>query len=92
MAGQNIGIGNEKRVGTIARLGVMAVISCMLVIAVMIWVFGKYLIRLFISEPDAVAFGEKYLKWIAFFYPFIGINFVLNGIVRPRERCCRFWY
>lgn len=60
----------------------IAVISCMLVIAVMIWVFGKYLIRLFISEPDAVAFGEQYLKWIAFFYPFIGINFVLNGIVR----------
>lgn len=68
--------------GTIARLGVIAVISCMLVIAVMIWVFGKYLIRLFISEPDAVAFGEQYLKWIAFFYPFIGVNFVLNGIVR----------
>ncbi|WP_121642753.1 MATE family efflux transporter [Bacillus vallismortis] len=82
MAGQNIGIGNHKRVGTIAKLGVMAVISCMMVIAVMIWVFGKYLIKLFISDPDAVAFGDQYLRWIAFFYPFIGINFVLNGIVR----------
>ncbi|MDL5612099.1 MATE family efflux transporter [Bacillus halotolerans] len=82
MAGQNIGLGNYKRVESIAKLGVMSVFSCMLVIAIIIWLFGKYLMRLFISEPDAVAFGEQYLRWIAFFYPFIGINFVLNGIVR----------
>ena len=34
------------------------------------------------SEADSAAFGEEYLKTIAFLYPFIGINFVLNGVVR----------
>lgn len=42
----------------IVRLGVMVVIFCMLVIVVMIWVFGKYFMRLFISELDVVVFGE----------------------------------
>ena len=27
-------------------------------------------------------FGSNYLKWVALCYPFLGINFVLNGIVR----------
>ncbi|ATO28598.1 MATE family efflux transporter [Bacillus atrophaeus] len=82
MAGQNIGIGNYKRTGEIAKHGVMYVFVCMLLIAVCISLFGKYAIGLFIKEPEAVRFGEEYLRWIAFFYPFIGINFVLNGIVR----------
>src|SRR5690606_25747763 len=41
-----------------------------------------YGIRLFIQEPAAVEFGTMYLKAVAFFYPFLGINFILNGTVR----------
>ena len=29
-----------------------------------------------------IQFGMDYLKIIAYFYPFIGLNFILNGIVR----------
>jgi Na+-driven multidrug efflux pump len=37
---------------------------------------------MFIEEEDAVAFGTQYLMVVALFYPFLGINFILNGIVR----------
>lgn len=40
------------------------------------------MVRLFIQEADSVAFGESYLRTIALFYPFIGLNFILNGVVR----------
>ena len=38
--------------------------------------------RLFIDDPDSVAFGVAYLRTIAWFYPFIGLNFIFNGVVR----------
>ena len=41
-----------------------------------------FLIQLFIQDNDSVLFGAQYLKYISFFYPFLGINFILNGIVR----------
>ena len=37
---------------------------------------------MFIQESDAVAFATTYLRIIAFCFPFLGINFILNGVVR----------
>lgn len=37
---------------------------------------------MFISEPAAVRFGSEYIKLVAFFFPFLGFNFVWNGVVR----------
>ena len=55
----------------------------MLILALVIVLFAAdYGIRLFITEPDAARFGTDYLKMIAFFYPFLGVNFILNGTVR----------
>lgn len=34
------------------------------------------------EEETALRFGADYLRIIGFLYPFLGINFVLNGIVR----------
>src|SRR5699024_1541524 len=34
------------------------------------------------SSDLAIAFGTKYLKIMAFFFPFLGVNFILNGVVR----------
>lgn len=54
----------------------------MFVLALTIFIFAEPAIRLFIQETNALEFGTQYLKIIAFFYPFIGINFILNGIVK----------
>ncbi|MHA6260155.1 MATE family efflux transporter [Sporosarcina sp. CAU 1771] len=82
MVGQNIGAGKWDRVHRITWYGFIYNLMVMLVLALLIVLFADYGIRLFIQEPDASQFGTDYLKTIAFFYPFLGINFILNGAVR----------
>ncbi|MFP7494394.1 MATE family efflux transporter [Terribacillus saccharophilus] len=82
MAGQNIGIGRWDRVKEIAKYGALYNLAIMLIIAVLVFLLAEPLTSLFIGEKGAVSFGTDYLKIIAFFYPFIGLNFILNGIVR----------
>ncbi|MCP8617315.1 MATE family efflux transporter [Salirhabdus salicampi] len=82
MAGQNIGVKKWDRVKQIAVYGVLYNFCIMIVIALLLVLFARYGITLFIREEHSVEFGTEYLKIIAFFYPFLGINFALNGIVR----------
>ena len=82
MAGQNIGRGNWNRVHRIARMSVLYNLLIMITIALFVVIFAEQAMKLFVREPEAVAFGKKYLRIIALCFPFLGINFVLNGIVR----------
>ncbi|RFB18559.1 MATE family efflux transporter [Bacillus sp. HNG] len=82
MAGQNIGANQWERVHQIAMYGTIFNVVIMLSIALIVFLFAEGFTKLFIQEKEAVTFGADYLKMVAFFYPFIGINFILNGIVR----------
>ncbi|MEJ9212021.1 MATE family efflux transporter [Bacillus smithii] len=83
MAGQNIGANQWTRVRQIAVNGVLYNISIMLFIAFFVALLADRIVKLFIQQPESsVSFGAEYLGIIAFFYPFLGINFILNGIVR----------
>ncbi|MCV9885292.1 MATE family efflux transporter [Metabacillus halosaccharovorans] len=82
MAGQNIGANQWKRVHDIAKYGVIFNLMIMILISTVVVLFAEWGIKLFIGEKEAVKFGTNYLIVIAFFYPFLGINFILNGIVR----------
>ena len=82
MAGQNIGAGNWDRVGRITKYGLVYNFVAMLILAAVLFLLADFSIRLFTGDREAVGFGADYLKMIAFFYPFLGINFILNGTVR----------
>lgn len=82
MAGQNIGALMWDRVHEIARKSLILILSVAFSISLLVFLSADVLIRLFISDENTLAFGSTFLKTIAFFYPFLGINFVLNGIVR----------
>ncbi|MCM3408497.1 MATE family efflux transporter [Metabacillus litoralis] len=82
MAGQNIGANKWSRVHDIAKYGVLFNLFIMIAISTIVFVCAEMAVRLFIDEQDALQFGKEYLRIIAFFYPFLGINFILNGIVR----------
>ncbi|NDI34844.1 MATE family efflux transporter [Chengkuizengella sediminis] len=82
MAGQNIGADRWDRVSEIAKKGSYIIISLTLLISLFVFLSAEFLVRLFVDDADTVNFGTTYLKTIAFFYPFIGINFVLNGVAR----------
>lgn len=82
MAGQNIGVQNWDRVHKIARFGLLYTLIIMMAVALALVLFGEYGIKLFVQDEAPVDFGGEYLRIVAFFYPFLGINFILNGIVR----------
>ncbi|WP_043930683.1 MATE family efflux transporter [Bacillus sp. EB01] len=82
MAGQNIGAGRWDRVQKIALYGTLYNLAVMFLIAGATFLFARKGIQLFINNREAVDFGTLYLKLIAFTYPFLGINFILNGVVR----------
>lgn len=82
MAGQNIGAGHWSRVTQIARTGVLYNTVIMLLLASVLFIWAEPLVSLFIQDEASVDFGTRYLRTIAFFYPFIGLNFVFNSVVR----------
>ncbi len=82
MAGQNIGGNQWERVHQIALYGVIYNLGIMFLIALGTVLFAEHGVRLFIQDKKSVHYGTEYLKIIAFFYPLLGINFVLNGVVR----------
>ena len=82
MAGQNIGKGNMKRVNQIAKTAVLYNFAIMTALGLLVIAFGRYGVVLFISEDEAIQYGTRFIQIIALTFPFLGINFVLNGIVR----------
>lgn len=82
MAGQNIGGRNWPRVAKISRVAVLYNLAIMVAIAAIVALLAEPAVRLFLADDEAVAFAAQYLRIIALCYPFLGINFVLNGIVR----------
>ncbi|GEN89858.1 MULTISPECIES: MATE family efflux transporter [Oceanobacillus] len=82
MAGQNIGAQNWGRVRDVAKYGVIYNFIIMLLIGIIVAVFAEYGVRLFIQDEASVRFGTLYLQIVALCYPFLGINFILNGVVR----------
>lgn len=82
MAGQNIGARNWRRVHTIARYSLVYNFLVMVIIGVFVFLFAEMGVKMFIRDAGAVEFATTYLKTMAFFFPFLGINFVLNGVVR----------
>lgn len=82
MAGQNIGIQQWPRVKQIARYAALYNFGLMMSVAAVVIIFAEAGIRMFIQDEAAVEFGTNYLRIVALCYPFLGLNFVLNGIVR----------
>jgi putative MATE family efflux protein len=82
MAGQNIGADKWHRVGEITRSGLMLIAGVSLTMSTIVFFSADWAVSMFVQDPETVAFGTMYVQTVAFFYPFLGINFVLNGIVR----------
>ncbi len=82
MAGQNISNRNWHRIRLITKYGLLYNFLFMCIIGIFILVFAEYAVSLFIQEESAVVFATGYLRIMAFGFPFLGVNFILNGIVR----------
>ena len=70
MAGQNIGVGNWKRVRQIAKVSALYNFAIMNSIALVVMVVAEFAIKFFIQDQQAVDFGSHYLCIVALCYPF----------------------
>jgi putative MATE family efflux protein len=74
VAGQNFGAQKAARVRETFRTGAAISAGAMLVLAVAAWFWGDLMVRIFTTDPGAVAVGEEYLHIVAF-------NFVASGVI-----------
>ena len=74
VAGQNFGARKSARVRETFKTGAAIAAMSMLVLAVTVWFGGDAMVRVFTTDPAAVAVGEEYLHIVAF-------NFVASGVI-----------
>lgn len=82
MAGQNIGADKWERVNDIAKNGILMILLIMFSISLLLFFAGGLLVNIFVTDQPTIEFGQVYLKSAAFFYPFLGMMFIYNGIIR----------
>jgi len=80
--GQNIGAGNTERAKKGTNAAAWICTGTGTVIAAILYFFGIYIMRAFTSNTVVLEMGERGLKFLAFFYIFIGINNCMGGACR----------
>lgn len=80
--GQNLGAGKEKRIkkGVVSSVVMVAIVS--VITTSTLFFFRTKLMAIFSTDLQVVQVGADYLSVIAPFYIFIGISFVLTGLLR----------
>jgi len=74
VAGQNFGAKQPDRVRATFKTGASIAAAAMFVLALAVWLWADGMVRVFTSDPQAVAVGEEYLHIVAF-------NFVASGVI-----------
>ncbi|MCD8074547.1 MAG: MATE family efflux transporter [Lachnospiraceae bacterium] len=89
---QNIGSGKRPRVKDGFRAGVKMVWLISLPLALLYFVFGKYLLYLFLDEPTETALqtGMTYLRILSPFYFIVSVKLVADGILKGASMMTRF--
>jgi putative MATE family efflux protein len=68
MVGQNIGAGKRKRAGSVVWWSLAIGLTIEAVIIVLVQVFAAQIVKIFNSDPDVVAIGVEYLRWLSISY------------------------
>jgi putative MATE family efflux protein len=80
VAGQNFGARRPARVRETFKMGVLLAAAAMIVLAVAVRVWAAGMVRVFTSDPQAVAIGEEYLHIIAWSFVASGVIFVNSSM------------
>ncbi len=79
---QNLGARQHDRVKRGARFGILCSMVTAEVIGVLIWALAPFLIALFNSDPEVVAYGVRQARVISFFYCLLALNHCIAGVLR----------
>jgi putative MATE family efflux protein len=79
LVGQNLGAGKVERAEKAAWLVALYIFILLGIVSVIYYVFGQSIFGFFISDPAVISEGTRYLKIIALFEVFLGIEIVFEG-------------
>lgn len=80
--GQNLGANKIDRVRQGFKVTfIMSNVFCLLMTAIII-IFGSHLMKLFTTDANVIAIGEKYLIIVSSFYLLFSTMFTTNGVLR----------
>lgn len=79
--GQNMGAGNLKRVKKGLASGTLLCLIFSLLMLPIAYFGGNGIMRLFVQDPEVIAFGSKALKITSLFYFFLGMIYVVRSIL-----------
>ncbi|MBN2598831.1 MAG: MATE family efflux transporter [Marinifilaceae bacterium] len=80
--GQNLGVNKIDRVRQGFKVTfIMSNIFCLMMTAIII-LFGSHLMKLFTTDTNVIAIGEKYLIIVSSFYLLFSTMFTTNGVLR----------
>ncbi|MBD3383499.1 MATE family efflux transporter [candidate division KSB1 bacterium] len=79
LVGQNLGASKPERAEKAAWLSVLYIGLLLLLISVLFYIFPEPIFRVFTDDPRIVEHGKNYLRIIAVFEIFLGVELVLEG-------------
>jgi putative MATE family efflux protein len=86
MTGQNIGAGKPDRVAVVNRFAAKVSFVLLAALGVVIFAAAPTIIALFDNDPEVVAQGATFLRWVAPTFGFIGVVRAYSGGLRGAGR------
>ncbi len=80
-AGQNKGAGKTERIRVGFRDSLLAMLAVAGIMLLLMQLFGRSLVGLFVNETDVILLGGQALKITSLFYAFLGIIYVSRGVL-----------
>ncbi len=80
--GQNIGARKLDRVKSGLKATMILSVSLSLILSFISIVFGKYILRIFVSDPLVIQAGQEYINRIMMGFPFLAALFVFSSLIR----------
>ena len=80
--GQNLGANKPERVRAGLKSTMQWTSALSLLVTLIVWVFGRDLMRVFTTDPNVIEIGYEYLIIVSTFYIFFSAMFVTNGVLR----------
>ncbi|MCR4744885.1 MAG: MATE family efflux transporter [Lachnospiraceae bacterium] len=80
-SGQNFGAKNGERLQKGYQVGITLMGFYSVVMIPLVWIFGDAMMRVFVNEPDVIAFGKNAMRILSCFYLPLGTIYVCRGIL-----------
>lgn len=81
LTGQNLGAGKPERVKDIFKAGILMTSVVTITLSLLIVIFPRLLLSMFIREQDVLDIGVGYLRIVGCSYILFALMFIVNGII-----------